>query len=104
MSAQSLIQKHPDKIPVIITKAKSTNNLPEIDKHKFLIPRDMTFGHVLSVVRKRLKMENSPIAIFVSVQNKFIPAASLRLDAVYTQHKSIDDVLYLQYYGENTFG
>ena len=104
MSYKSILDKYPDKVPVMITRAHSSKKLPDIDKHKFLIPRDMTFGHVLAVIRKRLKLENSSTAIFVSINNKVVPAASLRLDAAYREHRGDDDVLHLQYYGENTFG
>ena len=104
MSIEHLLKKHPDKIPVMITRAISSRNLPDIDKHKFLIARDMTIGHVLTLVRRRIQLVNSSTALFVSVENKFVPSATLRIDSLYNAHKGSDDILHLQYYGENTFG
>lgn len=104
MSIEHLLQKHPDKLPIMITRAIACTNLPEIDKHKFLIAKDMTIGHVLTLIRRRIKLKSASTALFVSVENKFVPAGSVRIDVLYEAHKGSDNILHIQYYGENTFG
>lgn len=103
MSIDLLLKKHPDKVPVMITRAASCKNLPDIDKNKFLVARTMSMGHMLTLVRQRIKIADTT-ALFVSVQNKIVPAASLNVSLAYSKYKSDDNILYLQYYGENTFG
>jgi GABA(A) receptor-associated protein len=101
--AKRIKDKYPDRIPVIVEKAKgSSGDLAEIDKRKFLVPQDLTMGQLVFVVRKRIKADPN-IGIFLYV-NKILPATDSSLSKLYEEHKSQDGFLYITYSGENTFG
>ena len=48
--------KYPDRIPIIVCKANDCN-LPTIDKQKFLVPKDMTVGQFMYIIRKRIRLK-----------------------------------------------
>lgn len=99
--ATRIRSKYPDRIPVISEKnVKSSIN--DIDKKKYLVPNDLTFGQFIYVIRKRIKLLPEQ-AIFVFVNNRQIPASEL-MSQVYAQYKDDDGFLYVTYSGESTFG
>jgi GABA(A) receptor-associated protein len=93
--------KYPDKIPVIVEKAKSSKIIT-IDKNKFLIPIDLTVGQFLSVIRKRIKINDSD-SIFLFINNS-LPCYSHSIGSLYESHQDKDGFLYVQYTEESTFG
>lgn len=96
--------KHPDRIPVICEKsAKSSTQIPDIDKIKFLIPNNMVFGQFVYVVRKRLQIQPSQ-AVFLFINNTTLPQPSDSLTTLYEKYRDHDGFLYCKYSGENTFG
>ena len=99
--SEKIMEKYPDRIPVIVDKLDKSD-IPDIDKHKFLVPNDLTIGQFVYVVRKRIKI-NPDKAIFVFVNNILPPTAAM-LNQVYNEHKDQDGFLYIVYSGENTFG
>ena len=94
-------QKYPGRYCIIVDKAINTD-APDIDKHKFLVPGDITVGQFLYVIRKRLKI-NQEKAIFIFVQNK-LPQSSMLLSEAYDQYHDRDGFMYMLYSTENTFG
>jgi GABA(A) receptor-associated protein len=96
-----ILTKFPDRIPVIVEKAKASD-VPEIDKYKFLIPKDLTMGEFLYVIRKRIKLAPEK-AIFLFCNNN-IPNVSDTISRLYDEHKNVDGFLYITYASENTFG
>lgn len=93
--------KYPERIPVIVEK-KQNSDIVDIDKHKFLVPCDLTVGQFVYVIRKRMKLPPEK-AIFIFVHNE-IPNQSSFMSAIYDEHKDNDEFLYIKYTGENTFG
>ena len=100
--AETIKIKHPNRCPIIITKAKKSVNIPNIDKHKYLVPLDLTVGQLLCVIRKRIKLQPEH-AIFLFINN-ILPPTSELIGRIYNQYKDNDGFLYLEYSGENTFG
>jgi len=96
-----IMTKFPDRIPVIVEKAKESD-VPEIDKYKFLIPKDLSMGEFLYVIRKRIKLAPEK-AIFLFCNNN-IPNVSDCISRLYEEHKNADGFLYITYASENTFG
>lgn len=47
-----ILQKYPDRIPVICEKSDKSS-IQDIDKKKYLVPQDLTCGQFLYVIRKR---------------------------------------------------
>ena len=97
----NLFLKYPSKIPVIIfTKTKG---VPEPEKCKFLIDRNVSVAEFLTVLRKYIKLSETD-SIFLFTENNTIPASSQVMSQIYEQHKNEDKFLYLEYTFENTFG
>lgn len=98
-----LLEKYPDRIPVVITRSKNKSDIDDIDRNKFLVPSDYTIGQLVTVIRKRIKIKAHQ-GIFVFINNK-LPAVSSTVADVYAKHKDPNDgMLYVTYSGENTFG
>lgn len=96
-------EKFPGRCPVIVEKSKrATNDIPKIDKNKFLVPIDLTLGQFIYVIRKRLVLAPDK-ALFVFVQNS-LPGTGSIMRELYAQYADLDGFLYVQYCGESTFG
>ncbi|CAK9158008.1 unnamed protein product [Ilex paraguariensis] len=113
--AARIMEKCPDRIPVIVERAERSD-LPDIEKKKYLVPADLTVGHFVYIVRKRIELSPEK-AIFIFVKNslpstgkinayplliRFVAAAMM--SAIYEENKDEDGFLYATYSGENTFG
>ena len=99
--ATRIKKKYPDRIPVIVEKAQQSN-MPDIDKHKYLVPKDLTVSQFIYVIRKRVKIKAEE-AIFLFINNS-LPASSELMSAVYENNKDEDQFLYAKFSGESTFG
>tara|TARA_R110002111_G_scaffold89962_3_gene140200 strand:+ start:136 stop:486 length:351 start_codon:yes stop_codon:yes gene_type:complete len=99
--AQRIRQKYSNKIPVIVEK-NSKSDIDDIDKHKFLVPSDLTVGQFVYVIRKRIKLHPAK-SLFLFINNNLPPTASL-MSQVYREHQDEDGFLYVVYSGETSFG
>ncbi|KAI4335062.1 hypothetical protein L6164_013744 [Bauhinia variegata] len=99
--SKNIIAKYPDRVPVIIEKYSRTD-LPELDKKKFLVPRDMSVGQFIHILSSRLHLTPGK-ALFVFVENTLPQTASL-MNAVHDSYKDDDGFLYMCYSSEKTFG
>lgn len=99
--ADRIMKKYPDRIPVIVEK-RGSSDIATIDKNKYLVPKDITVGQFVYVIRKRIKLTPEQ-AIFIFVNNT-LPATSQQISEVYQEHKDSDGFVYLEYSGESTFG
>jgi len=98
-----IIDKYPDRIPIICEKTLRINsNIPNLDKTKYLVPRELTVGQFMYVIRKRLKLESSE-ALYIFA-NGHIMSCSTLMSVAYDNYKDTDGFLYLKYSKENTFG
>ncbi|KAI4344719.1 hypothetical protein L6164_011913 [Bauhinia variegata] len=99
--SKNIKAKYPDRVPVIIEKYSRTD-LPELDKKKFLVPRDMSVGQFIHILSNRLRLTPGK-ALFVFVKNTLPQTASL-MNSVYDSYKDDDGFLYMCYSSEKTFG
>jgi len=99
--ASRIMKKYPDRVPVIVEKS-SSSDIPEIDKHKYLVPKDLTFSQFIYVIRKRIKLQPEQ-AIFIFVNNS-LPAAASLMSQTYEEHADECGFLFCVYSGEATFG
>lgn len=97
-----IFDRYPDRIPVICERAASNTTVPEMDKAKFLVPRDLTVQHFQYVVRKRIELEADQ-AIFMFINGSIAPNSE-PIARVYSQHSDEDGFLYITYSGESTLG
>ena len=100
--AQRIMQKYPDRIPIIVERSSSDTTIELINKNKYLVPSSLTVGQFVYVIRKRLVLPPEK-AIFLFINNVLPPTASL-LGSIYDELKDKDNFLYITYSGENTFG
>lgn len=99
-----ILAKYPTRIPVIVERSKNcSNDIPQLDKNKYLIPDDLTIGQFMYVIRKRMKI-NSEKALYIILDNGVIPASSQIVRNIYDQYKGKDQFLCFNYSGESTFG
>jgi GABA(A) receptor-associated protein len=94
-------EKYPDRVPVIVQKAKGCN-LNDIDKKKYLVPSDVTIGQFISIIRQRIKLSPDK-AIFIFINN-ILPSTSATVHSIYNEMKHGDGFLYIYYNGESVFG
>lgn len=97
-----LLDKYPGRIPAIINK-KVNDPLDDLDKNKYLIPRDMMFWQFLCILRKLLHLPAHKALFVLSDHGKLISNSSL-VSIIYESEKSSDGYLRLIYASENAFG
>lgn len=95
------MENYPNKVPVILEKAP-TAEVPDVDKNKFLLPREFTVANFLDQIRKRSNIGKEQ-AIFIYV-NGTVPASTAMFGGIYEQYKDADGFLYVVYTGESSFG
>ena len=101
--ATRVINKYPDRIPIIVERSKKADNsCPLIDKNKYLVPRDLTVGQFIYVIRKRLQFPSEK-AIFLFINNQIAPSSKM-MGEIYEKNRETDYFLYCSYSYENTFG
>ena len=101
VESTKIVEKYPDRIPIIVEK-QCHSDIPDIDKHKFLVPNDITVGQFIYIIRKRIKLSSSK-SIFVFINN-ILPPPACNMSKLYEEQKCEDGFLYFTYAGENTFG
>lgn len=101
IEASQIIKKYPERIPIIVQKYY-TSELPEIDKVKYLVPKDMTMSQFIFTIRKRVQLESNQ-ALFIWVNNGLV-TSSKTMSHIYDDEKDEDGFLYIYYTNENTFG
>ena len=94
--------KYPDRIPIVV-EPNNTDKTFVLDKHKYLVPSDLTFGQLLHVIRKRVKLAQEE-AIYMFTDDGTLVASSELVSSVYKRHKSDDGFVYFKVSKENTFG
>jgi GABA(A) receptor-associated protein len=97
-----VLNKYPDRKPIICEKFGSQKDLPDIDKKKYLVPDELTVGQFIYVIRKRIRL-NPEAALFLFVNNKIVSSSYL-ISQLYHNEKDPDGFLYIQYSKENVFG
>ena len=99
----TILKKYPDKVGIIVQKCNKCYEDIDLDKHKFLVPRNITMGQFLFIIRKRLKLKAEK-AIYMFTENSNIPPTSFLINNIYNQNVNEDGFLYMYYTSENTFG
>jgi GABA(A) receptor-associated protein len=101
--ANRVINKFPDRVPIICEKSRNaSNDCPDIDKCKYLVPKDLTMGQFLCVIRNRLKLGPEK-GVFLFVGNTIPPSAAY-VNEIYSHYAENDGFLYVTYCLENVFG
>ena len=99
-----ILSRYPERRPVIVERSTScSDDIPTIDKNKYLVPLNITMGQFLFVVRKRIKLETQETLYFFVNENVLVNS-SQTMNSIYDSHQDEDGFLYLTYCSENVFG
>ena len=103
-SNDKLRKQYPDKIPIICEKDPKSITLNDIDKTKYLVPKDLTVAQFSIMIRKRLEL-NKNEALFLIAKGKHTITGETPLIDVYNKFSDKDDgYLYIAYASEVTLG
>ena len=98
-------EKYPNRVPLIINRGPNCHNIPDIKKHKFLVPVDLTAGQLMYILRQKMKLKpEDSIFMLLGKNYNMIPATSQIISSLYYDYKDEDGFLYIIYTGESTFG
>ncbi|VDD79381.1 unnamed protein product [Mesocestoides corti] len=86
----------------VIVERHPGSQINDLDKHKFLVPSEITVAQFMWIIRKRLEL--SPEKALFLFFDDLVPQASLTIGQLYNERKSDDGFLYAHYSGENSFG
>lgn len=100
--SQLILEKYPDRVPLIIKPSDSDRDAFPIDKSKYITPRDLTLLQLQQIIRKRIHFPAEK-ALFMFINNKIYPITSM-IGPVYDTNKDTDGFLYITYCQESTFG
>ena len=100
LDIQKMFQKYPDKIPIFIEKNKF---IPELIQQKYLVPRELTVGQFLYIIRKRIMLPSDK-ALFIFFNNQLVNTQSTIMEVYETHHNKEDTMLYATCSLESTFG
>lgn len=102
--------KYPDHVPICLIRDEKQPETPKLDRYKFLISKDMTVGHFMHVIRKRMSMKSDK-ALYILVQkdpsnpnDAILPPASRVMSDLYDEMRAHDGILYATYALEATYG
>jgi GABA(A) receptor-associated protein len=100
--SKNIMEKYPDRLPFIVQRYKNCKNIKDINKNKFLVPKDMSMSQFVYIIRKRIELSPEQ-ALFVLVNGNLIPSKHI-MSNIYENGKDKDGFLYMYYSSENTFG
>mmetsp|Transcript_26160 Transcript_26160/g.61014 ORF Transcript_26160/g.61014 Transcript_26160/m.61014 type:complete len:137 (+) Transcript_26160:44-454(+) len=105
--AKRILLKHPDRVPVICTKA-ARSQLPDIARSKFLVPGNMLCSEFKFIIFQHLQEASgegmaSDQTIYLFVKGT-VPKSTALMSELYEQHKDGDGFLYMTFSAENTLG
>ena len=99
-TSEDIFKIHKNKIPVIIQPSENSNI--ELDKLKYIVPKDITLQQFHCILIKYIKKnEQQSVIMFI---NNILPVSSESIGTLYNQYKDKDGFLYITVRKENTFG
>jgi len=96
--SERIYNKYNDRIPIII----GSNDI-ELSRNKFLVSRDITFGNLILIIRKYIKLDQTDALFICTESGKCLKGSDIIMD-IWDRHHDIDNFLYLIIKKENTFG
>lgn len=97
-----VLQKYPKKVPVIVQRCINCNDLPELPKKKFLMPKELKMCEFLYYIRRQISVP-AHISVFIYVNNS-LPSLNSHMELLYNEEKNENGFLYIYYASEHTFG
>jgi GABA(A) receptor-associated protein len=101
--SRKILAKYPDCVPVIIRKHPGDKNVKQIEKERYLIPRNLNISEIVYIIRKHIDVKPEQ-AIFIFLSTGILMPSNASISEIYELYKSEDQILYITYRSENTFG
>jgi GABA(A) receptor-associated protein len=101
-----VLERYPDRIPVVVECENTRHSkalLHNLDKQKYLVPKDLTVAQFLYILRRRCKID-SKTGLFIFFNKHLEPAGKFMGDVYLNHHDDDDRFLYATLGGESTFG
>jgi len=103
LEADKILAKYSDRVPIICEINEKNKKDLKIEKTKYLVPKDISIGQFMYVVRKKMNIPAEK-AVFLFTEDNQIPMHSELIITHYNMCKNKDGFLYFSVTGENTFG
>jgi GABA(A) receptor-associated protein len=100
--SRRIMQKYPDRIPIICEKNRNVDTIPSLSKTKYLVPTELTVGQLMYVIRKQIGLKSS-VSIFMFIHGNILTNTAL-ISECYDKYGDPDGFLYITYDIENVFG
>ena len=108
--SKKLIENYQGCIPIILTKRKDDKILQDINKKKYLIPKNLNLTDFLCIIRRKINLtEVQAIFLFIVIHTgttitTILVPHNRTFEELYSEYRSDDNFLYMVYTTENTFG
>ena len=93
----------PDKAPFVMERYRTSNTIPELEKTKFMFPKDLSMGLVMKFVRDRLPLSPNE-SLYFFVNETVLVSASTTVGEVYQMYAEEDGFVYMTFASQETFG
>ena len=94
--SEKLRKQFPDKIPIICEKAPKSK-MKEIEKIKYLIPKDLTVSHFSLLLRKQIEL-NPEETFYLLAKGKYSIVGETSIADIYEKYANKEDgFLYIVY-------
>jgi GABA(A) receptor-associated protein len=100
LESAGLLSRYQDRVPVIMERTNPA--LPLLDKNRFIVPKDMTIGQFVFVLRHRLSLPADQ-ALFIFTGTS-LPSSTMLIRECYNASRSPDGFLRFSYSSEAAFG
>lgn len=100
--SRSMLSRYVGRVPLVIEPSEPS--IPQIDKRKFMVPRDLSTSQLAYIVRRRLNLSPREALFFFYQNRSRLMWGSQEIGPIYDAHKADDNFLYLNYAMENAFG
>ena len=102
---EQILNKYPEKIPIICQKDPNCSNLPETDKTKYLVSKELTVAQFNCMIRNSLGVNEEESAFYLLVNMKYTITGDISLSEVYQKYKNPQDgFLYIMYTSTQVWG
>lgn len=98
-----VLKRFPTRAPIILQRHESCRPEVQLDKHRYVVPKDLHFMQFVAIVRKRMRLTSAESLFFYTSTKRLVPP-SQRIGELYESAKDEDGMLYITYTTENTFG
>ena len=99
---ETILKKHPKKIPIIVEKAPQCKS-KNIDKTKFLVESSLTLPYFYATIKQKCDLDEKE-AIFLLANGKITLSQNETMGDIYKKYKDKDGYLYIAYATEEIWG